>query len=184
MKAPNVILVGFMGTGKTTVGRALAEALGRPFVDMDVELERRAGKAVSRIFAEDGEPAFRRMERALAAELARRDSLVVAAGGGIVLDPANLRELSAAGRVFCLQAEPAEILRRVSGSRERPLLEAGAKAERIRALLQARRALYASIPDQVRTDGRTPDDIVAELRWRLAEKSPHQAGGRPPADPR
>ncbi|MFA5342767.1 MAG: shikimate kinase [Kiritimatiellia bacterium] len=161
--SPNIILVGFMGTGKTTIGRALADRLKRDFVDMDVELEARAGKPIPRIFAEDGEPVFRRMERDLAVELARRANLIVAAGGGIVLNPGNIRDFSATGRVICLKAAPDEILRRVSGSSRRPLLEQGDKNERIRNLLKARQPLYDAIPEQVDTTGKNVDEIVAEV---------------------
>ncbi|MDD5679236.1 MAG: shikimate kinase [Kiritimatiellae bacterium] len=159
----NVILVGFMGSGKTTIGRALAGRLKRDFVDMDVELEARAGKPIPRVFAEDGESAFRRMERDLVVELSRRSNLVIAAGGGIVLNPDNIRDFSFTGRVICLKAAPDEILRRVSGSSHRPLLEQGDKAERIRKLLAARRPFYDAIPCQVDTTGRTVPEIVAEI---------------------
>lgn len=159
----NIILVGFMGTGKTTVGRTLAERLRRDFLDMDVELEARAGKPIARVFAEDGEPAFRRMERDLVVELSRRSNQVVAAGGGVVLDPANIRAFSATGLVICLQAAPAEILRRVSAFSHRPLLEQGDKDECIRKLLAARQSLYDAIPVQVDTTGKTVAEVVAEV---------------------
>jgi len=159
----NIILVGFMGTGKTTLGRALADQLKRDFIDMDVELEARAGKPIPLIFAEDGEPVFRRMERDLAVELSRRSNLVIAAGGGIVLNPDNIRDFSATGHVICLTATPDEILRRVSGSKQRPLLEQGEKAERIRNLLQQRQPLYDAIPIQADTTGKSIDEIIARI---------------------
>ena len=179
----NIILVGFMGTGKTTIGRALADQLKRYFVDMDVELEARAGKPIPRIFAEDGEPVFRRMERNLVVELSRRpvrrspdlkesrddggSNLVIAAGGGIVLNPDNIRDFSATGHVICLKAAPDEILRRVSGSSQRPLLEQGDKAGRIRKLLMARQPLYDAIPEQVDTTGKTVAEVVAEVLEKI-----------------
>ncbi len=169
----NIILVGFMGTGKTTIGRALAGRLKRDFVDMDIELEARAGKSIPRIFAEDGERVFRRMERDLAVELSRRpvrhslgdggSNLVIAAGGGIVLNPDNIRDFSATGRVICLMAASDEILRRVSGSNHRPLLEQGNKAERILNLRRARQPFYDAIPCQVDTTGKTVAEVVAEI---------------------
>ena len=163
MHVLNIILVGFMGAGKTTIGRALAARLERDFIDMDVELEARAGKPVPRIFAEDGEPAFRRMERDLVIELSRRNSLVIAAGGGIVLNPDNIRDFSATGHVICLMAAPDEILRRVSDSQHRPLLEQGNKAERIRKLLLQRQHFYDAIPCQVDTTGKTIDEVIANV---------------------
>jgi len=179
----NIILVGFMGTGKTTIGRALADQLKRDFVDMDAELETRAGKPIPRIFAEDGEEVFRRMERDLVVELSRRpvrhlvrrslgkdgslgdggSNLVIAAGGGIVLNPDNIRDFSATGHVICLMAAPDEILRRVSDSQHRPLLEQGNKAERIRKLLLQRQHFYDAIPCQVDTTGKTIDEVIANV---------------------
>ncbi len=150
-----------MGTGKTTIGRALAGRLQRDFVDMDLVLESLAGKPIPRIFAEDGEPVFRRMERDLVVELARRSDLVIAAGGGVVINPENIRSFSATGQVICLKAAPDEILRRVSGSSQRPLLEEGDKAERIRSLLKQRQPLYDAIAVQVDTTGKTTDEVVA-----------------------
>ena len=165
---PNIILVGFMGTGKTTIGRALADQLKRNFVDMDIELEARAGKPIARIFAEDGEPVFRRMERDLVVELARQGNLVIAAGGGIVLNPDNIRDFSATSHVICLMAAPDEILRRVSGFSHRPLLEQGDKAGRIRKLLMARQPFYDTIPAQVDTTGKNIDEVVAQVLKKIS----------------
>lgn len=163
----NIILVGFMGTGKTTIGRALADQLKRDFIDMDIELEARAGKPIPRIFVEDGEPVFRRMERDLVVELSCQGNLVIAAGGGIVLNPDNIRDFNATGHVICLMAAPDEILRRVSDSNHRPLLEQGDKRERIRKLLQQRQPLYDAIPAQVDTTGKTVNEVVAEVLEKI-----------------
>lgn len=160
----NIILVGFMGTGKTTVGKALAARLQRDFVDMDVELEARVGKAIPRIFAEDGEQAFRRLERALVVELSARSNLVIATGGGIVLNPDNICDFSATGCVICLNAAPDEILRRVAASDHRPLLEQGSKEKRIRDLFRQRRRFYDAIAIQVDTSGKNVDEIIARIQ--------------------
>jgi shikimate kinase len=158
----NIVLVGFMGTGKSTVGRLLAERLDRPFIDMDTVIEEREGCDIPTLFAREGEPYFRRCERALAAELGGRESLIIACGGGIVLDPANLAALGSNGLVVCLTADEETILRRVAAEEHRPLLH-GDKAERIRALLQQRTALYAAIPWRIDTARHTPEAVVDRI---------------------
>ena len=165
----NVILVGFMGTGKTTVGKILAQQLRKTFVDMDKILEGRAGKSISQIFEEDGEPSFRNMERALVQELAAGNNQVIAAGGGIVLNPDNISDFSRSGKVICLLASEQEIMHRVSGSTARPLLEKGEKNKRITDLMEKRRPLYESIPDRVNTTGLTPEE-VAEVIMLILQK--------------
>jgi shikimate kinase len=156
----NIVLVGFMGTGKTSVGRRLADALGLEFLDMDHVIEQRAGKPISRIFAEDGESHFRALERSLARELSARGSLVIATGGGIVLDPDNIRDFSSSGLVVCLLACPEAILARVEKETHRPLLAGGDKLQKIRALLESRRALYEAIPARVDTNGLSAEQVA------------------------
>lgn len=151
MNKKNIILVGFMGTGKTTVGRMVAERLGRPFLDMDTILEERAGKKISDIFAEDGEAHFRKLERDLVKELSRKQEQVIAPGGGIVLNPDNLHDFDQTGMVICLLAEPETILERVGKESHRPLLETGDKARAITDLLEKRQPLYNAIPQQIDT---------------------------------
>ena len=114
----NLILTGFMGTGKTTVGRLVAEKLGREFVDTDLVIEERHGP-IQEIFDRQGESAFRDIERALAGELGQRNGLVIATGGRLLLDPENFRLLSENGRIFCLVATPEEIYQRVTGDTSR-----------------------------------------------------------------
>ncbi len=171
----NLILAGFMGTGKSVVGKALAERLAWRFVDMDELIVARAGKPITRIFAEDGEPRFRAMERELVRELAQQRNQVVATGGGIVLNPDNLRDFSQAGLVVCLSAAPDEILRRVGNSTQRPLLNQSDPAAAIRKLLAKRRALYDAIPCQVNTTGLTVAEVVAII---LTEVQRSEIGGQ------
>lgn len=162
---PNIVLVGFMGTGKTTVGRRLAARLDMVFVDMDDEIVRRQGKPIPRIFAEDGEAAFRAMERELVQELAAGSGHVIGTGGGIVLDPANLRDFERTGRVVCLWLRPETILERLDGDATRPLLAGPDKAAKLRETLESRRALYEALPCQIDRNGldveQTVDRIVA-----------------------
>jgi shikimate kinase/nitroreductase len=158
---PNVVLVGFMATGKSSVARALAERLGRPFVDTDAEIEARHGP-IPAIFDTYGEAGFRAREREVAADVATRRGLVVSTGGGMVLDPVNVAALGATGRIFCLTAEPDEILRRVladPAAVERPLLRSDDPAARVRELLAERASAYDPFV-QVPTDGVGPDEIA------------------------
>lgn len=166
----NLVLVGFMGTGKTSTGRVLAERLGRAFVDMDQRIEEREGRTIPDIFAQSGEPYFRALERALVQELAAQRNLVIAPGGGIVLNPDNVRDFAATGHVICLRASPEWILQRVGADANRPLLQTEDKLGRIRELLARRQALYDAIPAQVDTDGLTPAQVADRIlaRWGVA----------------
>lgn len=167
MDKRNIVLVGFMGTGKSSTGRVLAERLGRELLDMDTIIETREGMGIPQLFATKGEPYFRQLERALVRELAARDNLVIAPGGGIVLNPDNVRDFAATGRVICLRATPAQVLARVGHETHRPLLQSGDKLQKIQELLDRRKPLYDAIPLQVETDGKTAaavaDDILALL---------------------
>jgi len=162
---PNLILTGFMGTGKTAVGREVARRLGWPFLDMDAEIEARAGKSIPRLFAEDGEAAFRAMESALCQELSRRQGWVIATGGGALVDAANREAMLSSGTAVCLTCEVDEILRRLtrSDNPERPLLDVVNPRAEIERLLAARRAAYAAVPWQIDTTGLTVDQIAAQV---------------------
>ena len=164
----NLVLTGFMGSGKSAVGRAAAAVLQREFVDTDAEIERRHGP-IPEIFAREGEAAFRRFEAALADELADRRDLVVSTGGGMLLDPAVADRLASTGRVFCLVASPATILERVraDGIAGRPLLDVDDPEARIEMLLAERADRYATF-ELVTTDGRTIAEIVGDVLARFA----------------
>jgi shikimate kinase len=164
-RSGNVVLTGFMGTGKTTVGRLLADLLDYEFVDTDQLIEQRHG-AIETIFRERGESASRALERDLATELARRDRLVISTGGRMLLDPAIATTLEAHGRVFCLTASADTIAARVLNGPVRPLLAGPDPLDRIRELLAERAAGYAAF-EQVPTDHRTAADIAHELAARL-----------------
>ncbi len=165
----NLILTGFMGTGKTWLGREVARRMGRPFVDMDALVEERAGMPVARIFAESGEEAFRQMEANLCRELAQPQGLVISTGGGALLRAENRALLQQGGVVVCLNAPVDEILRRLQDSRtERPLLNVPDPRAEIARLLAARREAYAAIPWQIDTEGRSLDSLAEEV-MALAE---------------
>jgi shikimate kinase / 3-dehydroquinate synthase len=169
----NVVLTGFMGTGKTTVGRLLADDLGYELVDTDRLIEQRHGP-ITAIFAARGEEGFRSIEREVAAELAGRTGLVVATGGRMMLDPANVRALSANGRVFCLVATPEEVFERVAGDAsgiERPLLEVPDPRQRIVELMSERAPDYRRFPQLV-TDARAPHAVAHDLR-AVVSADPH-----------
>lgn len=162
-KRNNLVLLGFMGTGKSAAGRRVADLAGRPFLDMDAELEKRAGRSISRIFAEEGEEAFRRMESQLAEEWVQREGSVIACGGGVVLREENLRALGRNGVLVCLTARPEVILERTARSRKRPLLAGADREKQIRDLLALRAPLYAKIPVQIDTSDADPDALAARL---------------------
>lgn len=163
----NIVLVGLMGTGKTTVGKALAARLGRPFADTDDIVERETGRSIADIFDGEGERRFREHEAAAVRWVSAVRGQVVAVGGGAVLDPRNVTQLRATGEVVLLTA-PADVLRarlEGAGSAERPLLDG---AEDLRARLarlgeERAEAYRSAAATSVDTTGRSVDDIVEEL---------------------
>lgn len=159
-KTGNIVLTGFMGTGKTAAGRALAEQLGREFVDTDQLIEARHGSIAS-IFAERGEEAFRGIERAVAAEIGEREGLVIATGGRMLLDPACERALSANGEVLALTAPAEVILARVlaDAGATRPLLSGPDPEATVRRLLAERADGYGRFP-QIDTEGCSPGEVA------------------------
>jgi len=166
-----VALTGFMGVGKTRIGRELARELMLHFVDLDRLIERETGLAIPDIFRYLGEATFRRLEREAVAELVTKDYLVVSLGGGTFVDPENRRRLLARGPVVALWASPETILERVRRRPgKRPLLEGADPLERIRKLFAERADLYREAPIHVESEGRSPKEtaqaIVEEL-WRL-----------------
>jgi len=174
----NVVLTGFMGTGKTTVGRVLADRLGYEFVDTDAVIEARHGP-IPDIFAEHGEQAFRAMEHDVARELGERDGLVVATGGRLMLDPANAEALGRTGDVFCLTADVDEIVRRLvddDGPTDRPLLAVDDPRARIAELLAERAEGYARF-EQIPTADRSPTDIATSIQSRVLPGDPAESAG-------
>jgi shikimate kinase len=160
--APVAVVVGAMGAGKTTVGQAVAEALGLPFADTDALIEARAGKTVPEIFFDDGEAAFRALEVETVASALAGSEGVLALGGGAILHEGT-RALLAGHTVVFLSVELADAVKRVGLGAGRPLLSINPRAT-LKFLLDERRPLYASVATHtVATDGRTPEEIAAEV---------------------
>jgi shikimate kinase len=159
----NIILCGFMGTGKSTVGRLIADRLGWRFVDTDQLIEAQVGRTVSQIFAGDGEAFFRQWESRICRELIGARHEVIATGGGIVLDPANREALNRAGLVVCLDAPATEIVARLAGAVDRPLLAGADPVARVTELLAARAGAYGAIRNHVDTAGKTPQEVAMRI---------------------
>ena len=163
-RRPNLVLLGFMGTGKSAVGRRLAAATGRPLLEMDAEIERRAGKKIAAIFAEEGEGAFREMETALAREWgAEKEGAVISCGGGAALRPETLRHLGENGVLVCLTARPEAILERTGRSKDRPLLATEDREQKVRELLASRAEAYGRIANRVDTSDLTPQEVARRV---------------------
>lgn len=149
----NIVLTGFMGTGKSSVGRYVAARLRRPFVDMDARIEERQGQTIAALFAAEGEATFRRWESELVHELAAQEGLVIATGGGALLHPANRAAFQATSTIVCLQADVDEVLRRIGRNGTRPLLNVENPRQQMEQLLSQRAAAYGAIPLQLDTLG-------------------------------
>ncbi len=161
--AINLYLVGFMGTGKSTVGRQLAKQMDFQFIDSDHEIERGQGKPVSAIFAEEGEARFRELEREFIERGHPEHGCVVACGGGLVVPPGMLELLRGRGVVICLHAPIEAILERIMHTTHRPLLQVEDPAKRLRELYAQREELYRKTGTMVLTDNRPLREIAAHV---------------------
>ena len=169
----SVILTGFMGTGKTTVGRRLAHRLGKQFIDTDERVEESEGRPIAAIFETDGEAHFRAVERRVIGE-AVKTAAVVATGGGAIADPINYQCMHQAGPIICLTAGLEEILQRTSPDQNRPLLGVGNRRVRVHQLLSERAAAYAQADLTIDTSGRSVDAIVEEILSYLRRIQDHE----------
>jgi shikimate dehydrogenase len=163
----NIFLIGFMGSGKSRVGKALARKMKMSFIDTDSEIERMAGKRIKRIFAEDGEESFRQLEMDAILLASRRESCVISVGGGAVLNQINIQRMKRSGRIVLLRASPETIIKRLGKERDRPLLlglTGNKRLERINELLRMREPLYKSAKDaEVDTDNRSVGEITSRI---------------------
>jgi shikimate kinase len=170
MKTPgSLFLVGPMGAGKSTIGRQLARQLGLEFHDSDHEIESRTGVDIPLIFEIEGETGFRKREKAVIDELTRLPGIVLATGGGAILDPDNRKHLRGRGRVIYLHTSVNQQLKRTARDRNRPLLQTENPRDRLNELMQVREPLYREIADLViNTDGKHVRNVVREILQLLA----------------
>ena len=162
----NLWLIGMMGSGKTTVGRLVADRCGVPFHDVDLIVQQRLGTTVRDLWEREGEDAFRAIEATIVAELAGSDRAVISTGGGAILSRANRRAMRRSGTVVWLQAPAAVLASRLAGSLDRPVLGSGGET-RLSELLEMRHRAYEEAAHHVvSTAGRTPGEVAAEVsRW-------------------
>ncbi len=159
----NISLIGFMGTGKSTVGEELAERLDYTLVDLDQEIVKREGREISEIFATDGEEYFRDLEAKVTAEVAQRDNQIISTGGGVVLRDENTRNLKEKGVVVLLKATPKEILERITDDNQRPLLQVADPLAKIKEMLAARSDKYNCTFYQIDTSNLSIVEVVTEI---------------------
>ncbi len=177
-KGANLYLVGFMGTGKSTLGRMMAARLRYTFLDSDGEIERVRGKTIPEIFATEGEEAFRRYEREFIQSGHPSSGCVVACGGGLITQDGMLEALKAKGVVVCLVASADTILERTAANRNRPLLNCEDPRERIRELLAEREPVYRRAGTLVLTDNRSRCELLAHIH-RIYLREGRERASRP-----
>ncbi len=156
----NIVLIGLMGSGKTEVGKKLAERLKYTFIDTDSLVEKKKGKSVAAIFIEDGEPYFRELEAEIVRELSVNSRHVISTGGGIVIGRENMSNLKHGGLLVWLKASPETIYSRIKAETHRPLLEVENQLEEIKMLSEMREQLYADADISIDTDELDVDKIV------------------------
>ncbi len=170
----NIALIGFMGTGKTAVGKVLAEKLGKEFVELDALIERKAGKTIPRIFGQDGEIRFRELEIEVTKDVSGKENAIIACGGGIVMNTINIDRLREECVIVLLTASPGAILKRTSGDEnERPLLKTANRAAHIRELLRFRQPFYERAADI--TIGTSRLDIGSVAEQIISEVNQHES---------
>ena len=164
MRKNHIFLIGFMGSGKSTVAKYLSSAYQMKQIEMDEQIEKNEGRSISSIFEKEGEEYFRTLETELLKSLDPRETFVVSCGGGAAVKEENVREMKEKGRIILLSAQPETVYVRVKNSHNRPLLEGNMNVSYIKDLMDKRQKLYERAADfQVKTDGRTAKDIGEEI---------------------
>lgn len=166
----NIVLTGFMGTGKTEVGKILAQRLGLTFFDADSIIEQEQNMTITEIFRQFGEPYFRDIEADVIKRLSEKDRVVIATGGGAVLREENMKNLRKKGIIVCLMASPETILRRTINDSSRPLLQVEDPLRKIKELIEFRRPYYENSDIMVDTEGKNPAQVVEEIMERIRER--------------
>ena len=166
----NIVLTGFMGTGKTAVGKELARLLDIPLIDIDTEIEKSEEMTINDIFREYGESGFREIETVMIKKVVQRGRRVISTGGGAVLKDENMEVLRENGVIICLVASPETILRRVGTGSERPLLQGGDPLIKIERLLHSRKPYYDKADIIVDTENRTPLQIAEDITERIRNR--------------
>ena len=161
----NLVLIGYRGSGKSTVARLLAKKLGMKVVSLDQEIARRAGRSIPEIVAENGWPHFRDLESEVTRHVSERDKIIIDAGGGAILRRENVKSLRRGGKVFWLRASVPVIVARIQGGTERPALTAGKSfTEEVEGVLRERTPLYeAAAHHRIDTDALTPEQVATEV---------------------
>jgi len=159
----NIVLVGFMGTGKTEVGRILSKKLGYALIDADTEIEKKQNTTITEIFRQQGEPAFRDIEAEVIKQLSGLKKNVISTGGGAVLRQENIDNLRANGVLVCLSATPETILQRTSANNDRPLLQTENPLQKIKELLAYRKPYYEKADIMIDTENKNPLEIAEEI---------------------
>lgn len=177
MKNSNIVLTGFMASGKTTVGELLSDITGKKLVDTDLLVEERAQMSIREIFEREGEPRFRELERLVVGEVSGGEGSVIALGGGAVVDPENVRRLREKGVIYLLDVSPGEVARRAGDDSERPLL--GEKRRDIEELMRARLDAYRRAADVIiDTTGREARQVAATIAGDFEARESGEEGSK------
>lgn len=159
----NIVLTGFMGTGKSEVSQELSKVLGWKVIDIDTEIEKSQGMKITGIFKQFGEPRFRDIETEMIKNLSKNKNVIISTGGGAVLRQENMDALRENGVIICLTATPETILKRTSNNNDRPLLQVEDPLKKIRELLKFRMPYYEKVDIMIDTENKTPLEIAEEI---------------------